>query len=64
MKRRKLLQYLSSHECIVAGEGKAHTRLQNTRNGNKSFVPRHREIKASLVKEICKQLDIPAPTEK
>ena len=64
MKRRRLLQHLAAHGCDVVGEGGAHTRVRNAQNGNKSFVPRHREIKAHLAKEICKQLGIPPLAEK
>ena len=64
MKRRRLLEHLAAHGCIVEGEGGAHTRVRNSLNGNKSFVPRHREIKKHTAKEICKQLDIPSPSEK
>lgn len=64
MKRRKLLQHLATHGCAVEEEGRAHTRVRNPANGNKSFVPRHREIKTNTAKEICKQLTIPPPSGK
>jgi hypothetical protein len=64
MKRRKLLQHLNSHNCAVEREGKRHTWVQNLANGNRSFVPRHPEIKAGLAREICRQLGIPAPPGK
>lgn len=62
MKRRKLLEHLSSHGCIVEGEGKRHTRVRNASTGAKSFVPRHKEVKTDLAREICKQLGIPPAT--
>jgi hypothetical protein len=64
MKRRKLLQHLGSCGCAVEREGKRHTWVQNSATGARSFVPRHPEIKPSLVREICKQLGISPPGEK
>lgn len=64
MKRQKLLRHLGEKNCMVVKEGKAHTCVQNRTTGSKSFVPRHREIKPSLVREICRQLGIAAPSEK
>lgn len=63
MKRRKLLKHLHQHGCQVVGEGAKHTRVLNLTNGRRSFVPRHPEIGSSLCREICKQLDVPTPTE-
>ena len=63
MKRQKLLAHLRQHGCEVVGEGAKHTRVVNQGNGRRSFVPRHREIGPALVREICKQLDVPVPSE-
>jgi len=63
MKRQKLLQHLRQHGCREAGEGRRHTRVVNPANGRRSVVPRHREIDADLTRGICKQLDIPLPSE-
>src|SRR5262245_62967284 len=64
MKRRSLLRHLGNHNCVIVREGKAHTCVQNLKTNSKSFVPRHREIKPSLVLEICRQLGIAPPSEK
>ncbi len=64
MKRRQLLRFLSQHGCEILGEGSRHTRVRNTRNGFRSVVPRHREIKANMVHTICRQLDVPTPPER
>lgn len=63
MKRQKLLKHLRQHDCHVVGEGAKHTRVLNRANGRRSVVPRHREISPGLVREICKQLDVPTPSE-
>ena len=64
MKRKQLLKHLSAHDCVVVKEGSEHTWVQNTATKQKSFVPRHREIKPGTVRAICKQLGIPTPAEK
>jgi HicA toxin of bacterial toxin-antitoxin, len=63
MKRRKLLQHLIAQGCEVGG-GKRHTRVRNPANGNKSFVPRHTEIKLGTARGICKALGVPPPPER
>jgi mRNA interferase HicA len=64
MKRLRLLRHLRENGCEVVKEGGGHTWVRNEATGERSFVPRHREIKSRLVREICKQLGIPAPPEK
>ena len=64
MKRRRLLRHLSQEGCEIVGEGGSHTRVRNPRNGFRSVVPRHREIKPNMVRTICKQLDVPVPTDR
>jgi predicted RNA binding protein YcfA (HicA-like mRNA interferase family) len=64
MKRRKLLQHLLQNGCVFEREGGRHTTVYNPGTNRQSRVPRHREVKAGLVREICKQLDIPPPREK
>lgn len=63
MKRQKLLSHLRQHGCAFEREGARHTTVYNPANNRQSRIPRHREIKASLVREICKQLDVPPPRE-
>ena len=64
MKRQKLLKHIRAHGCVVAGEGRRHTRVENPANHKRSFVPRHIEIKAGTAAGICKELEIPPPPEK
>ncbi|TMQ30393.1 MAG: type II toxin-antitoxin system HicA family toxin [Planctomycetota bacterium] len=45
-------------------EGTKHTRVFNPANELRSHVPRHGEVKPFLLRAICKQLGIPAPTER
>jgi predicted RNA binding protein YcfA (HicA-like mRNA interferase family) len=64
VKRRALLRHLTSQGCVFVREGGAHTVVRNPANGLQSQVPRHREIKPTMAREICKQLGIILPTEK
>jgi hypothetical protein len=64
VKRQKLLRHLRAHGCEVSGEGRKHTKVVNSANGQRTTVPRHREIQGDLAQKICKQLDIPAPEER
>jgi mRNA interferase HicA len=64
VKRRKLLQHLTGNACFVVREGARHTIVVNAATGARSEVPRHPEIKPTTVRGICKDLGIPAPTER
>ena len=61
MKRKAFIAYVKSNGCYLAREGGRHSIYVNGDNGKYSAVPRHAEIKDNLVKEICKDLDIPYP---
>ena len=61
MKLIDVEKHLRQHECDKVREGGNHTIWKNTKNGKITSVPRHKEIKDLLVKNICKQLDIPSP---
>jgi mRNA interferase HicA len=63
MKRRYLLKHLAMHGCVVVREGSRHTIVRNPANGAESQVPRHREIKTTTAKGICKDLGIEPPSE-
>ena len=63
MKCQKLAQLLQKHGCVFE-EGGKHTTVYNPANQRLSRIPRHREIKPSLVRAICKQLEISIPTER
>lgn len=64
MKRQRLFRHLREHDCHFEHEGGDHTRVINQATGQRSFVPRHREIKPGMVHQICKDLGIPTPAEK
>jgi mRNA interferase HicA len=59
MKRNKLVKYLKQNQCVMVREGRNHSLFKNSGNGKISTVPRHRDIKESLCRKICKDLDIP-----
>ena len=58
MKRKKLLKILNKNNCYLLRHGSNHDIFINQKNSKKSPIPRHPEIKDSLVKLIFKQLDI------
>ena len=60
MKRRDLIKHLEKNGCFFVREGGNHTVYQSA-SGAKSQIPRHREIKETLVKRICKDLKVPRP---
>jgi mRNA interferase HicA len=62
MKRTKLLKHLHSHGCMFVREGGNHT-IYTNRDGDRKTIPRHPEIKPNTIRKICKDLDIPAPSE-
>jgi hypothetical protein len=64
MKRQQLLRHLRQHGCVFQREGGKHTTVYNPATHRQSRVPRHREVKATLAREICKQLGVPPPAEK
>jgi mRNA interferase HicA len=61
MKRVDLIRHLTNHNCVLDREGANHTIYRNLANGRCTAVPRHREIKETLVRAICGQLGIPRP---
>ena len=61
MKRRDLLKHLEGQGCRLVREGAEHSIWENTANGRRTSVPRHREIPDFTALRICKQLDIVAP---
>ena len=58
MKRRKLIRLLKKEGCFSLREGKKHTVFYNPLKRKVSTIPRHTEIADTLVKKICKDLDI------
>jgi mRNA interferase HicA len=61
VKRRDLIQHLIEHDCREKREGSNHSIWVNDATGGWATIPRHTEIKKSLVKDISKQLRIPRP---
>jgi predicted RNA binding protein YcfA (HicA-like mRNA interferase family) len=61
MKRRDVIRHLERHGCALVREGHSHSIFENSANGRRAPVPRHREIPDPLVRVICRQLEIPAP---
>lgn len=58
MKRKELIKILRKNGCILRRHGKKHDIYENPLNGRMAPIPRHNEIKESLVLLILKQLDI------
>ncbi len=61
MKRRELLEHLGRHGCRFVREGSDHSIWENSANGRRTSIPRHREIPEFTARRICRQLDIPRP---
>ena len=61
MKRRKLVDHLTSNDCILLREGARHTIFYNPNTKRTSSVPRHAEVHDFLAKKICKDLGIAEP---
>lgn len=61
MDRRKLIRHFEDHGCEFVREGGNHTIYRNPANGRIRSVPRHREVKNTTAREICKGLGIPMP---
>lgn len=62
MKRRDLVRHLEQHGCVLKREGGNHSVFVNPVRQTVSAVPRHTEIKAFTALKICRDLEIPAPT--
>jgi mRNA interferase HicA len=58
MKRKELIQYLSSKGCELIREGGRHSWWLNPAMNKRSAIPRHSEIKDILAKKICKDLGV------
>jgi mRNA interferase HicA len=61
MKRKKLIQHLTFHDCELLREGGKHSWWHNPQSHKRTAVPRHAEINDRLIKKICKDLGIPSP---
>jgi predicted RNA binding protein YcfA (HicA-like mRNA interferase family) len=61
MKSKDFVKHLNLNKCLLIREGGNHSIFQNQVNKKISSVPRHKEIKNSLTRKICKDPEIPAP---
>jgi mRNA interferase HicA len=57
MRRRDLKRKLHIASCYLKREGSSHSLWINSRTGIIEAVPRHKEIKEPLAKEILKSLN-------
>jgi predicted RNA binding protein YcfA (HicA-like mRNA interferase family) len=53
------VKHLESCGCELYEEGAKHSKFRNLQTGEKTTVPRHKEIDDDFAKDICKQLRIP-----
>ena len=58
MKRREFIRELVEAGCFLKRHGQNHDIYENSKNGRKAPVPRHREIKDTLCELIRKQLGL------
>lgn len=63
MKRRDFLQHLLRYGCKFVREDGEHSIWANPANNRQSSIPRHREIPHFTALRMCKQLEIPSPTD-
>jgi predicted RNA binding protein YcfA (HicA-like mRNA interferase family) len=63
MKRRDLIRHLVNHGCVRVREGGDHSIWENPANRRRTSVPRHRDIPDFTAKRICRQLELPNPSE-
>jgi predicted RNA binding protein YcfA (HicA-like mRNA interferase family) len=61
MKRRDVIRHLEGHGCALLREGGRHTIFYRAATRKTTSVPRHTEIRESLVRKICKDVEIPPP---
>ena len=62
MKAANLIKFLHQQNCALIREGANHSIFQNQENKKITSVPRHKEIKNNLVRKICRDLEIPNPS--
>lgn len=63
MKRTKLLKHLHRYGCRFKREGANHTIYTDASGMRHTAIPRHPEIKTNTVRKICKDVNIPPPSE-
>jgi predicted RNA binding protein YcfA (HicA-like mRNA interferase family) len=63
VKRIDFIRHLHDHGCQLLREGANHSVFVHRPARKTSTVPRHREIDNHLARKICKDLEIPVPSE-
>ena len=58
MNRRALIRELAANGCVLLRHGSRHDLYLNPVNGRQAPIPRHGEVKDSLVRLIRKQLGL------
>lgn len=61
MNRRDLVEHIEEHGCYRERENISHTVYRNSTLSRCVTVPRHEELKDSVVRVICRELAIPVP---
>ncbi len=61
MKKRELERHLVSHGCRISREAAKHELWENPATGQRTTIPRHRELKTQTGRGICRQLGVPPP---
>lgn len=61
MKHVDLIRHLTQQGCRLERQGARHEIYVNPANGNRTAVPRHREVKDTTARKICDQLGISRP---
>lgn len=56
MKKRELERHLKTNGCRLAREASKHELWKNPATGQRTTVPRHREIRPHTARGICRQL--------
>ncbi len=56
MKRKELIQKITSFGCELVRHGSRHDLYRNPKTGKKQPIPRHDEIDERLAKHIIKEL--------
>jgi predicted RNA binding protein YcfA (HicA-like mRNA interferase family) len=62
VKKRDLERHLIAHGCRLARQAAKHEFWENPATGERTTVPRHREIKPTTARGICRQLGVPMPS--
>ncbi len=64
MKRADLIRHLEANGCRLVREGSAHSIYADRSGRLMTAVPRHREVNHYTAKNICRDLQAPAPPKK